>query len=567
MKPSHPGASGPIGPEELPKVVVRARRGISIVWLVPLVAVGIGLWLLLQSLSERGVDVLITFSDARGLEAGKTKVKYRSIEVGVVKSVRLGDDLSEIVVKAEIYRDFEPYLTNNTQFWVARPRFGSEGISGLETFVSGTYVAVNPAEGAPARTFPGLDLPVPTSQADQGLKLVLIADRLGSLRVGSPVRYADFEIGEVEAYELLPDRQQVKIDLFIRKKHAYLVRTSSRFWNASGVEVKVGAEGVSLKAESLAAILGGAIAFETDASDPGSACKNGQDFKLYGTRDAAREPVTTRKLTYLMYFEGSSGGLKKGAPVEFYGLRVGEVRDVKIILDRPGAAIRIPVLVDLELERMYESEPSDISDSVIMEMLVAKGMRAQLKSGYIVAGRQYVDLVIRNGATPDFIRPTVPHPTFPTVKSQLDEIGSIVIEAYNKLDSLPLKDAVENWNKVMGDIDSLVTNPEIVDSMARANLTIESFGKFINKADGQVDQLALSVEKLTDQVTTTMDEARALLIQMRESVGDESPLRFEIDRVLAEFYAATRSVRNLADTLERDPSALIRGKQPLGGSK
>ncbi|MFH0944030.1 MAG: MlaD family protein [Planctomycetota bacterium] len=564
MNSSNPA---PPSPGELPKVVVRARRGISIVWLVPLVAVGIGLWLLYQSVSARGVTVSITFADARGLEAGKTRVKFRSLEVGLVKTVRLQDDLREIVVEAEIDRSFEPHLTTNTKFWVARPRFGTAGISDLETYLSGTYLAIDPAPGAPSRLFEGLDRPVPSSHADRGLRLVLLADRLGSLRVGSPVRYLDFEVGEVEAYEILEDNRRVKVDLFIQDGYSDLVRTSSRFWNASGVEVKVGSDGLSLKAESLAAILGGAIAFDTDDGNPGDRCKSGHQFHLYGKRADVGQPKITSSITYLMTFKSSPRGLKAGAPVEYQGMQIGKVKDVGAVLDRQRGEIRIPVLVDLELERLHEFEPCDVSDEEVIESLVGKGMRAQLRSGYIVTGQQYVDLDFYRDAPAASIVPTVPYPTFPTVESQLDRFQAVAMDTFDRLRALPLKELAETGQKALADFDNLVSSPDMISSVKSLNETLVKVGDLAVRIDGKVDLLAGSMEQVALRASSTLEDARAFLTQMRESVGDESPLRFEIDRVLAEIHGATRSIRGLADTLERDPNALIFGKKPAGGSK
>jgi len=553
--------------EDLPEVAVRNRRGVSIVWIVPLLALLIGAWLAYQSFSERGVEITILFTDAEGLEAGKTKIKYRSLEVGLVRSVQLHDDLRRIVVEAEIDRSFEPHLTVNTNFWVVRPRFGTEGISGLGTYLSGTHVEIDPAPGAPSRLFDGLEQPAASSHGEDGLQLVLTADRLGSLRLGSPVRYRDIEVGEVDSYRMLPQDAGVEIDLFIKQRYQQLVRAKSRFWNDSGVDVSLDANGLSLRADSLAAILGGAISFMTPWEDPGAPCRNGTRFRLHQRYTDQFEPALTRKVTYQMNFDESVRGLKAGAPVEFRGLQVGRVAELNLVLDRERAELRVPVYVDFELERLREGVPSTIQDEQVLAALVEKGLRAQLKTGNLVAGQLFVALDFHPGEPAASIIPAEPYPIFPTVASRLDQLETIAREIYEELRTLPLSDLAESVQQALSSFDELVQNPEIRAVAGDLSQTLESVRALAERVDGKLDALTAGFDEVARKAGTTLEQAGGLLSQVRNSVQDDAPLRLEIDRVLAELHSAARAIRVLAQTLERNPNAALFGKPPTGGSK
>ena len=252
--------------DAVPEAEVRTSRGISIVWLVPLVAAVIGIWLAYTTLQERGPTITITFDDAEGLEAGKTKIKFKDVEVGTVESVRISEDLKHIVVTAEMVKDAEAYLTEGTRFWVVSPRLGAGGVSGLGTLLSGVYIGVDPKPGAAATSFVGLTEPPLITSDTPGRQYMLRATTRGSIARGSSVYFRGIEVGQVVDYALADDNQSLDIQVFVQAPHDQLVQNDSRFWNASGFRVAMSASGVQVETESVQALLAGGIAFDTPMS-------------------------------------------------------------------------------------------------------------------------------------------------------------------------------------------------------------------------------------------------------------------------------------------------------------
>ena len=317
--------------EDVPEVEVAARRGISIVWLIPLVAGAIAIWLGYTTLQEKGPTITITFANAEGLEAGKTKVKYKDVDVGLVDTVTISEDLSRIIVTASMAKGSDHYLNEGTKFWIVRPRIGAGGISGLGTLVSGAYVAVDPGEGKPTTSFTGLEEPPAINSDVAGRRFRLRAARLGSVSRGSPIYYHDIQVGQVLNYELADDQKSLDVDVFVTAPHDQLVRADSRFWNASGFDISLGTAGVDVSVESLQSLLAGGIAFDTPTIDrPGEQAAAGFVFPLFDNYRAVTEARYTEKVFYLVYFDGSVRGLRPGAPVEFRGMRVGSVTDVRL---------------------------------------------------------------------------------------------------------------------------------------------------------------------------------------------------------------------------------------------
>lgn len=340
--------------DELPEAVVARQGRVSIVWLIPLVALAIGGWLAYTAWSGQGPTISIAFKSAAGLQAGKTKVKFKDVDVGTVTTIEVAEDLAGVVVTAQLVAGAEAYLREGTRFWVERPRVTASRVTGLETLLSGAYIAIDPAtEGRAERDFVGLEEPPLFTTSEPGRKLVLRSAALGSLNIGSPVYHRDIQVGQVVGYQLDPGGAGVSIDIFIAAPHDELVRTTSRFWNVSGVEVRLSAEGVAVDTQSLLALMIGGIGFDTpELLDPGAVAEEGTHFPLYASREQAHERTFLYKERYLLYFSGSVRGLEVGAPVLLRGIRVGQVLDVELKLDLQDFAFRIPVLVEVEPERV-----------------------------------------------------------------------------------------------------------------------------------------------------------------------------------------------------------------------
>ena len=239
--------------DEPPQVTIRKRRRFSVVWLVPLVAGAIAIWLGVVTLREEGPTVTIKFDTAEGLEAGKTKVKYKDVEIGTVEEIRLNDDFQGIVAVAKMTKQADAFMTAGTRFWVVRPRVGLSGVTGLGTLFSGAYIGLDPGKGSHTTTFTGLKEPPPIASDVPGRKFVLEAETLGSIGQGAPIYYNGLRVGQVLSYELNPNHQGFTIPIFVNAPYDTMVRSGSRFWNVSGVDMSISAEGVQVSLESLPA--------------------------------------------------------------------------------------------------------------------------------------------------------------------------------------------------------------------------------------------------------------------------------------------------------------------------
>nr|MDJ0972781.1 MlaD family protein [Kiloniellales bacterium] len=338
---------------EAPEVAIEERRGISMVWLIPVVAGAIAIWLGYTTISEQGPEITISFKTAAGLEPGKTKVKFREVEVGLVDEVIIKDDLSGVVLKATLDKTTTPHLNDETRFWVVRPRLGAGGVSGLGTLVSGAYVEIDPGGGNPRLDFVGLEVPPVITSDVPGTQYRLKSDRLGSLGPGDQITFRGIRVGQILGYELNEDNSGVTFLAFVQAPHDKLVRDDSRFYNASGLEIEVGAEGFQVRTESLEALLAGGIVFST----PLGALRQEQsapdtEFVLYDSEESVEEAEIVERVPLLLYFDGSVRGLNAGAPVELRGLRIGTVKDVRLEYNSDDKSFRVPVVITIEPSRI-----------------------------------------------------------------------------------------------------------------------------------------------------------------------------------------------------------------------
>jgi paraquat-inducible protein B len=545
MLREHPSA---LERDELPEVEVKKRRGISLVWLIPLVAGVIAIWLAYTTLQEKGPQITVMFDNAEGLEAGKTRVKYRNVEVGLVDEVRLSEDLSHIVVTASLDKTMEPHMKEGTRFWIVRPRVGFGGVSGLGTLLSGAHVEFDPGEGQPTRDFVGLAEPPPITLQVPGTEFVLRTDHLGSIGRGAPVYYRSIPVGQVLGYELAEDKKGLTVKVFVEAPNDQLVRPDSRFWNASGVNVSVGAEGVDVAMESLEALVAGGIAFDTpDIDQPGEPAASGTEFPLFANLREVTEAGFTQRIPYLVRFDGSVRGLRAGAPVEFRGIRVGTVTDVRLEIDSKQNGVRIPVTLEIEPQRFGVERPAaNVQPYAIMAALVERGLRAQLTSGNLLTGELLVDLDFHPDSPPAQLDRSGPYPEIPSVPADLEAMTASVTAALQKLAALPLPELVDDLRHAVQGIDGLVTSPDTkqaVTALTQAAVRLEAL-------IGTLDQRAGPL----------FAEAQSTLASVDGLVGEKSQARYDLNALLKELTGAARSIRVFADYLERHPDALIRGK-------
>jgi paraquat-inducible protein B len=554
---THSSAGGPAqhpesprrGGDAVPEAEIKTSRGISIVWLVPLVAAVIGIWLAYTTLQERGPTITITFDNAEGLEAGKTKVKYKDVEVGTVENVGISDDLKRIVVTAQMVKEAESYMTEGTRFWVVSPRLGAGGVSGLGTLLSGVYIGVDPKPGAAAKEFVGLAEPPLITSDTPGRHYTLRATTRGSISRGSSVYFRGIEVGQVVDYALADDNQSLDIQVFVRAPHDQLVQDDSRFWNASGFRAALTASGVQVATESVQSLLTGGIAFDTPMSaTPGKPSAENTVFTLYDSYDAVTQAGYTTKVPYLVQFDESVRGLSPGAPVEFRGMRVGTVSDVGLQIDVATESIRIPVTIEIEPQRIQFTGTDDVealikkSPYALMEKLVERGLRAQLQPGNLLTGQMLVDLGFHPNAAPAKLERSGEYPEIPSVPSEIDALTASASGILTELAALPLKELVQDLRSTVQNVDALVSSPQTAETLEALKVT------------------ATNLQTVVQQLGPLLDQAQGTLASADAMVGANSQTRYDLDSMLKELAGAARSIRVLTDYLERHPEALIRGK-------
>ena len=538
--------------QDLPAAVVQKKKQFSIVWVVPIVAILIGGWLAYKGLSEKGPSITISFESAEGLEAGKTKVKYKDVELGHVEAIRFNADLSRVLVTAELVKEAAPYLTKNTRFWVVRPRVTASGVSGLGTLFSGAYIGMDPGkEGEPDRTFKGLEIPPLITTGMPGSEFLLRAATLGSLDTGDPVYYRQIQVGQVISYELHKKGQHLIIKIFINAPHHKLVKTNTRFWNSSGFDLKLDAGGLKLNTESLASIMMGGIAFDTPTSlEAGRPAEPDHLFRLYETRESIFERTYTEKLHYILHFQGSIRGLTVGAPLEFRGIKIGQVVDIKAEFDQETLTPRITVLVETEPQRWKSLGESNVDHKTEIETLVAKGLRAQLKTGSMITGQLFVDIDIH----PDAPKAQVIHgqkfPELPTIPAPLQIITARVNQILSKLERVPIEKIGKDLGDTLANVKRLSESKELLEAVQALNATLQETRQLVQNLDS----------KVTPAITSTLDQAQKTLVSVEGTLGRDAPLQHEMRQAIKELGEAARAVRILTDYLERHPEALIYGK-------
>jgi paraquat-inducible protein B len=468
----------------VPEADIRTqKRRISIVWLVPLVAVVIGGWLVYKAISEKGPTITITFKSADGLEAGKTKIKYKDVEVGRVDSIVLSKDLSHVIVKAEFVKGSKNYLSQNTRFWVVRARVAAGGVSGLGTLFSGAYIGLDPGKpGTPATHFEGLEVPPVVTTDLPGSHFVLRASSLGSLNVGAPVYFRRIEVGQVISYQLDEDGQAVTVKVFIHDPHHALVHKNTRFWDASGLDVAIGAEGIRVDTESLVTLIVGGIAFDTPINmEPGEPAEENDIFKLYKNRESISEKTYARKKRWLLHFDSSVRGLKEGAPVELQGIQIGQVLDVNLEFDIDKESFSIPILVETEPDRIMTvgKFPEGAENQKLMDYLVSKGLRAQLQTGSLITGQLLVAIDMHPEAPPAKINWDGKYPELPTVPTIMDEITTNLTQLLKKLEKLPIEQIGNDLRDTVSGAKQLINSAELESSIKALNETLVQAQKFV----------------------------------------------------------------------------------------
>lgn len=559
-----PPATEPEAPDWVPEAKTGRIARLSLVWAIPIVAGLVAGWLVWTTLAQRGPEITVTFRTGEGLEPGKTRVKYREVEVGTVERVQIAADLSGVVVTARLVRGAERLLAADSRFWVVRPRIGIGGISGLGTLVSGAYLEVDPGRSEEiAYSFTGLEEPPPIRLDEPGTRFVLEAAELGGVGRGSPVYYRDIEVGRVLGVELVPDQRVVEVLVFVHAPWDRLVTRRSRFWNASGIEFGTGGAGLYLRLQSVEALLTGGIAFDSPPSaGHAEPAPEGSRFTLFDSRRSLEEADFGRGEPYLLHFDTSVRGLRPGSRVEFRGMPVGRVTAVDLQFDPRTAEVRVPVGIEIQPQRftLVGGKEGSVLDVATMAELVRRGLRARLASSNLLTGELVVALDFVPDAAPAELDRSGALPVIPTVPTELEALTASVQQALERFASLPLDALVAELRGAVADLRGLVRDPRIGEALASIDAAAESLARTASRLETEVAPLAAGLREVAERTARTAREAEAAFAATRDFLGPGSRLRDDLAQLTKELTAAARSIRDFADYLGRNPQALIRGR-------
>ncbi len=525
------------------KPVVKKMARVSPVWIVPIVAFVIAIWLAVQAQMEKGTEIQITFASASDIVPGQTQIRLKDVQVGVVKKIRLSDDLKNVVVTAEIDRSVSKHLSNNSRFWVVSPRISAKGVSNLGTLISGVYIVMDPGEkeGSASR-FVGLSESPPLRSDEAGTHYVLQADTLGSMDVGSPIYYRQIKVGEVTGFKLADSQQHVDINFFIRAPHDAMVQKRSRFWNVSGFGVSVGAEGMKAKMASLASLIAGGVEFDNSASiGTDERAENGHRFFLHPDRDSVLEERYTIKHYYLLKFSGSVRGLAVGAPVEFKGIKVGEVVDV-VLTSSDNIAKSLHVYIAMEPQRFDpEISPSREEADARMAAMVEQGLRAQMNTSSLITGSKFIDLVFMEHVDAGEFLQTENYTELPTADDSVAQITQKLDGVLAQIASIPITQIGNDLAQSMSSLKS------ILSTLEKENTA--------EKLDGAVAGL----ENTLSSAALTLEEMEDLLENVNHTISPDSEVKHELASMLKALSEAATSLQLFMDELKRHPNALISG--------
>jgi paraquat-inducible protein B len=537
-------------------VVRRAQRW-NIVWVVPLVALLLGAWLLYRNFAAQGPVAEVRFETADGIFAGKTEVRCRSVRVGYVRDVALADDLKSVIVHLELDSDAANLLRRGSRFWVVKPRITAAEVSGLGTLIQGAYIELDPGPtDAPRATrFTGNETPPATSINVPGRRLVLTAEKAASVGVGSPVYFRGIEVGRIESRQLSDDGARVTYDAFITDDFSHLVTDKALFWISSGIDIVAGADGVRLRTPSFQAMISGGVSFGLlDEAQPGNPVADGRMFALYDSEDAARKSAFNPTLRFLLLFNQSVRGLSEKAPVEFRGITIGRVARISFDMVAGAADPRIPVLIELDpaLVRPATAEAMVMPHSVFFREEVGKGLRAALRTGNLISGALYVDLDYYPDAPQAELDRYGDFDVFPTVSSGFAQLEAKITAILDKLNALPLEQAVT---------DIAAAASEAKTTIVEARATLDEIEAAAAAARGTLEDPGF--RELPADLRESITELRKSLA----SLGPDGAIQGDLLRALDELRASLRSIKAVTTTIDEKPNSLLFGRDSTGNPK
>ncbi|MCU4707453.1 intermembrane transport protein PqiB [Acinetobacter pittii] len=508
-----------------------------LIWLIPLIALLIALSLAVKALLSHGPTIDVSFRTAEGLVAGKTTVRYKQVDIGVVRQIDLSEDRSHVIARIDLRKDASNFAAKDSRFWVVRPRIGTSGVSGIDTLLSGSYIEVDGGKSEEKKLeFTGLETPPVITSDVPGKEFFLNADDLGSLDVGSPIYYRRINVGQITAYKLSDDGKSVELQTFIRAPYDKFVTTDARFWQASGIDVTLNASGFNLDTQSLASIVAGGIAFGYPENSRATTAANHSRFNLWDSKSDALKDPDGQPRGVIMYFDHSLRGLSVGAPIDFMGIEVGNVKAINAEFTNDYKQMRMrvdAVFYPSRVEKGLALNPN----SEIFKDFVEHGWRAQMRTGNLLTGQNYIALDKFPKAKPAKLQIlSDDRVVIPTTQTELSGLQAQVSQIADKLTKFPLVEIGQDVRKTLNNM----------------NTAIESTDKLVKQLDG----------KVAPGLQATLDDVRKTVRSSESILSSDAPLQQDVRKALQQMTRAAASLQLMADYIEQHPESIIRGKTP-----
>lgn len=517
----------------------------SVVWIIPLVALITGAWLLMKEIRNTGPTVTLLLDSAEGIEVNNTVIKVLNVDVGRVTKIKLREDQKGVEITARLNADAKELMRKDTQFWVVKPRIDQSGVTGLGTLLSGSYIAFTPGKSEEEQfTFEVQDIPPIAAIGQSGLRLKLVGNNDRILGAGSPILYENFMVGQIESARFDPGGRTVHYTVFIQSPNDKLVRSGSRFWLDSGISVQTGGSGIQVNSPPLAALLSGAIAFDSpERGNSGAGVKNEDTFTLYNSRSEVVNLPDERSLYYIAFFKQSVRGLTVGSPVEYKGIDIGVVADVPYFERNDSLKLfsdgHIPVRIRLEPSRMEinADEQSRAHWQQAFQAALNKGLTATIASNNLLTGSKMIELTDQPSSSPRL----KPHSVYggstviATRGGGLDDLQAQLGNLLEKFNKLPLE-------KTVGELNG---------SLAELKQTLKSADAALKSVNGLVGKQ--QTQNIPAEINQTLKELRQTL----QGVSPQSPVYQDVQGMLRSIDKTLRDAQPVLNTLKEKPNALI----------